>query len=110
MDDHHHVARVHEVDVDVRRDHFPVDDDNGDDDDGDDGDDDNSGDGDDDDDDDGDDDDDDDDGKDKRIPAGRLREDKLPDNPSVENAPCIFSHQVHIVKMLPGFVHIKYIL
>ena len=70
VDDHQHVARDHEVDVDVRRDHFPVDDDHDDDDD--------SGDG-----------DDDYDGENERIPAGRLREDKLPDNPSVENAPWI---------------------
>ena len=86
MDDHQHVARDHEVDVDVRRDHFPVDDDHDDDDD--------SGDG-----------DDDYDGENERIPAGRLREDKLPDNPSVENAPWIWSS---ILKMLPELISLTY--
>ena len=67
MDDHQHVARDHEVDVDVRREHFPVHDHDVDNDDSDN----NS------------------DVENERIPAGRLREDKLPDNPSVENAPWI---------------------
>ena len=67
MDDHQHVARDHEVDVDVRRDHFPVHDHDVDNDDSDNN----------------------NDVENERIPAGRLREDKLPDNPSVENAPWI---------------------
>ena len=67
VDDHQHVARDHEVDVDVRRDHFPVHDHDVDNDDSDNN----------------------NDVENERIPAGRLREDKLPDNPSVENAPWI---------------------